>query len=52
MIGMGYLGGNSIQVLKHDMTRTEHIALVLVMIVVTLGILFMYFRNRTRFKKT
>jgi membrane protein DedA with SNARE-associated domain len=48
MIEIGYLGGNSIQVLKQDVTRTEHIVIVSVMILVTLGIIFMYFKNRTK----
>ena len=48
MIGIGYLGDNSIQVLKQDVTKTEHIVIVSVMILVTLGIIFMYFKNRTK----
>ena len=52
MMGMGYLGGNSIQMLKQDVTKIQHILIVLVMILVTVGIIFMYFKNRTRFKKT
>lgn len=48
MIGIGYLGGESIQVLKQDVTRTEHIVIVSVMILVTLAVIFMYFKNRIK----
>ena len=48
MIGIGYLGGKSIQVLKQDVTRTEHIVIVSVMILVTLAVIFMYFKNRIK----
>ncbi len=48
--GVGYLGGNSIQVLKRDITRIEHIAMVVLMILLAGGIIFIYFKNRGRFK--
>ncbi len=48
--GVGYLGGNSIQVLKRDITRIEHIAMVVLMILLVGGIIFIYFKNRGKFK--
>jgi membrane protein DedA with SNARE-associated domain len=48
--GIGYLGGNSIQVLKKDVTRIEHIAIVIFMILLVSGIFFWYLKNRRKFR--
>jgi membrane protein DedA with SNARE-associated domain len=48
--GIGYLGGNSLQVLKKDVTRIEHIALMVILILMVSGIFIWYFRNRMKFK--
>jgi membrane protein DedA with SNARE-associated domain len=48
--GIGYLGGNSIQILKNDIKRIEHIAIVLFMILLVGGIFFWYFKNKGKFK--
>ena len=48
--GVGYLGGNSIQILKKDVTRIEHIAIAVLMILLVGGIIFIYFKNRRKFK--
>lgn len=48
--GVGYLGGNSIQILKKDITRIEHIAIAVLMILLVGGIIFIYFKNRGKFK--
>jgi membrane protein DedA with SNARE-associated domain len=48
--GIGYLGGNSIQILKNDIKRIEHIGMVVVIILLVTGIFFWYFKNRGKFK--
>jgi membrane protein DedA with SNARE-associated domain len=48
--GVGYLGGSSIQVLRKDVTRIEHIALMVILILLVSGIFIWYFRNRMKFK--
>lgn len=50
MGGIGYLGGNSIQVLKKDIKRIEHIAIMVLMILLVCGMFFWYFKNRRKFK--
>jgi membrane protein DedA with SNARE-associated domain len=50
--GVGYLGGNSVQVLKKDITRVEHIAIVILVIMIAGGIIFWYLRNVKKFSKT
>ncbi len=48
--GVGYLGGNSLQILKKDVTRIEHIGVVILMLLLLGGIIFRYFRNNRRSK--
>jgi membrane protein DedA with SNARE-associated domain len=48
--GIGYLGGNSIQVLKKDVTKIEHIVIVIFMILLVSGIFIWYFRSRGKLK--
>jgi len=48
--GVGYLGGNSIQILKNDIVRIEHIAIVVFLISLVCGMFFWYFKNRRKFK--
>jgi membrane protein DedA with SNARE-associated domain len=50
--GVGYLGGNSIQVLKKDITSMEHIAIVVLVILIASGIIFWHFKNVKKIKKT
>jgi membrane protein DedA with SNARE-associated domain len=50
--GVGYLGGNSVQVLKKDITRVEHIAIVILVIMIASGIIFWYLKNVKKFGKT
>jgi len=52
MVGIGYLGGNSIQVLKKDLTRIEHIAVVLLVILLAGWMVFRYFKGSRRFERT
>jgi membrane protein DedA with SNARE-associated domain len=49
--GIGYLGGNSLQVLKKDVTRVEHIAVVVLVILLASGIFFWYFKNKWKFRQ-
>jgi membrane protein DedA with SNARE-associated domain len=49
--GIGYLGGNSLQVLKKDVTRIEHIAVVVLVILLACGIFFWYFKNKWKFRQ-
>ena len=46
MIGLGFLGGNSIQVLHKNLNRIEHVGILIVVILFTAWILYNYFRNR------
>jgi membrane protein DedA with SNARE-associated domain len=50
MGGIGYVGGNSIQVLKKDVTRIEHIAVIILVILLAGGMIFLYFKNREKFR--
>ena len=45
MIGAGYLGGNSLQALKKDISKIEHIA-VLVIVLLLVVYLFRYGKNK------
>jgi membrane protein DedA with SNARE-associated domain len=49
--GVGYLCGNSVQVLKKDITRVEHIAIVILVIMIASGIIFWYLKNVKKFRK-
>ena len=50
MGGVGYVGGNSIQVLKRDLTRIEHIAIVTFVIVLTAWMVFRHIRMKRKFR--
>jgi membrane protein DedA with SNARE-associated domain len=50
MVGIGYIGGNSIQVLKKDVTRIGHAAIVIFLILLAAWIFFTYFKSRRKFK--
>jgi membrane protein DedA with SNARE-associated domain len=49
--GVGYLGGNSLQVLRKDVTRIEHIAVVVLVLLLACGIFFWYFKNKWKFRQ-
>jgi membrane protein DedA with SNARE-associated domain len=49
--GIGYLGGNSLQVLKKDVTRIEHIAVVVLVLLLACGIFFWYFKNKGKLRQ-
>lgn len=46
MTGAGYVGGNSLQILKNDITRVEHVLIFLAVIVLGIILLLEYFRSR------
>ncbi len=46
MVGIGYVGGSSLEVLRKDMTRIEHVALLGVSILATGYVLYKYFLTR------
>jgi len=46
MVGIGFLGGNSIEILQKDVKRIEHIGILILAILVTSWMIYKYFRNR------
>jgi len=46
MGGIGYAGGNSIEVLKRNVKRIEHIVILILAILVTAWITYKYFKNK------
>jgi membrane protein DedA with SNARE-associated domain len=48
MGGMGYAGGNSVQILRRGLTRIEHIAIVVLMILIGGWIVFKYFKGNKK----
>ncbi len=48
--GIGYLGGNSLQVLKKGVTRIEHVGVVVLVLLLFGGIIFRYFRSNRKSK--
>ncbi len=38
MVGMGYLGGNSLQALRQDVTRIEHLTVIALVILIVIGV--------------
>jgi membrane protein DedA with SNARE-associated domain len=48
MVGIGFLGGNSIQILQKDVKRVEHVGILVLAILLTGWVLYKYFRNRKK----
>lgn len=46
MVGAGYAGGHSLQVIKRDITRIEHIGILLAVILLAVYLIFRYVRSR------
>jgi membrane protein DedA with SNARE-associated domain len=46
--GMGYAGGNTVQILRKDLTRVEHIAIVVLMISIAAWIVFEYLKGHKK----
>jgi len=50
MGGIGYVGGNSVQILKKDLSRIEHIAIVAIMLLIAGWTVFKYFKGTKKFE--
>ena len=46
MVGIGFLGGNSIEILQKDVKRVEHIGILILAILLTGWIVYKYFKKR------
>ena len=46
MVGIGFLGGNSIQILQKDLKRIEHIGILILAILFTGWMIYKYFKNK------
>jgi len=46
MVGIGFWGGNSIEILQKDLKRIEHIGILILVILFTGWMIYKYFRNR------
>lgn len=44
MVGAGYMGGNSLEILKKDITRIEHIGIIAVIILFLFYLIFKYLK--------
>jgi len=44
--GLGYVGGNSIETLRRDITRIEHISVAILTITIVTVMLFKYIKSR------
>src|SRR4030043_776624 len=49
--GIGYLGGNSLQVLKKDITRIEHIGIIVLVVLFACWIVYVYFKGNKKFEE-
>lgn len=49
--GIGFLGGNSLQIIKKDITRIEHIGILLIVISIVIWLLLRYFKSRLHMRK-
>jgi membrane protein DedA with SNARE-associated domain len=45
MAGSGYIGGNSLEIIKRDITRYEHIGILALIISLIIYLLFRYFKS-------
>ncbi|MGB9935948.1 MULTISPECIES: DedA family protein [Thermodesulfovibrio] len=50
MVGAGYMGGNSLQIIKNDITKIEHIGILLAIIGFAVYLIFKYFKSLYRKK--
>jgi membrane protein DedA with SNARE-associated domain len=51
MIGAGYLGGNSLEVLKRDLSRIEHVAVVLLVLALLGYVIYNFYVSRPKKKE-
>jgi len=49
-LGLGYLGGNSLMILKRDITRVDYILILALVILVAGWIILRYFRDRVKIR--
>ncbi len=45
MVGAGYLGGNSLRILRRDVTRLEHVGILLLIAALAVYLAFRYFKT-------
>ncbi len=45
MIGAGYIGGNSLQIIRKDITRIEHAGVFLLLVILIAYLFFRYFKS-------
>ena len=45
MVGAGYIGGNSLEIIRRDITRYEHIGILVLIISLIIYLLFRYFKS-------
>lgn len=48
MGGIGYAGGSSIQILKKDLTKAEHVGVVVIVILIAGWFVFKYFKDKKK----
>jgi membrane protein DedA with SNARE-associated domain len=48
MLGLGYVGGNTLQLLRKDITRIDHILFLVLFLFVAAWFTLRYFRDRTK----
>ncbi len=46
MAGAGYMGGQSLEIIKNDITRVKHVAIFIFVVALAIYLLFRYFRAR------
>jgi membrane protein DedA with SNARE-associated domain len=51
MIGAGYQGGNSLEIIGKDITRLKHVAVVLLTVALIVYVIYRYVKGRERVKK-
>ncbi len=51
MVGAGYMGGNSLQIIKKDVTRVEHIAIFFAVMLLAFCLLFAYWKSHRKASK-
>lgn len=50
MVGAGYMGGNSLQVIKNDISKIEHVGILLAVVGLIVYVVFRYFKSVYRRK--
>ena len=50
-LGLGYLGGNTLMLLRNDITRVDYILIFILILLVSGWIILRYFRDRRKTKK-